>query len=456
MKFDFTGFLYALSYALDAVEKEVSGATAEHGKRVAWLSWLCVDGCGFSRLEIMDLVACAILHDNAVSEYIREELNHKISPDPDYEAMRSRYGIKAYHVKIGEQKIRTLPFKGNIENIILWHHENADGTGPLGKTEDETNLFSQIIHLADVFDIGNDLPNITEEEFATARKMVADNTGTIFSHAASELFLKNVTWDRILEMKQKGPLTLLKENIPPMEYDFSDGEMMRIAQFFAGIVDYKSSFTKDHSTGVAQKAEAMAKRLGFPHDKMVRFAFAGAMHDIGKMVVGNNILEKPDKLNASEFDAMKNHAAETYKILHEISGLEDITQWASNHHEKLDGTGYPRRLSADEQTLEDRLMACIDIYQALTEKRPYKDGLSHHHSIKIMESMAADGKIDASIVREIDLEFGKDSEDTDDTEDVRMTTKQWKCQVCGYVYEGDTPPANCPICDSGVDEFSLI
>ena len=133
-----------------------------------------------------------------------------------------------------------------------------------------------------------------------------------------------------------------------MEYDFSDGEMMRIAQFFAGIVDYKSSFTKDHSTGVAQKAEAMAKRFGFPHDKMVRFAFAGAMHDIGKMVVGNNILEKPDKLNASEFDAMKNHAAETYKILHEISGLEDITQWASNHHEKLDGTGYPRRLSADE------------------------------------------------------------------------------------------------------------
>ena len=114
------------------------------------------------------------------------------------------------------------------------------------------------------------------------------------------------------------------------------------------IVDSKSSFTKNHSIGVAQKAETMAKHYGFAHEKIVRFVFAGAVHDIGKMVVGNDILEKPDKLDAGEFSQMKNHAAETYKILSSIQRLEDITEWASNHHEKLDGTGYSRRLSAEQ------------------------------------------------------------------------------------------------------------
>ena len=96
------------------------------------------------------------------------------------------------------------------------------------------------------------------------------------------------------------------------------------------------------------------------------------MHDIGKLIVSNDILEKPGKLTEYEFAEMKDHAAATYRILSKIKGIPDIVEWAANHHEKLNGKGYPRALSEKDLSFEEQLMACIDIYQALTEKRPMR------------------------------------------------------------------------------------
>ena len=93
------------------------------------------------------------------------------------------------------------------------------------------------------------------------------------------------------------------------------------------------------------------------------------------MAVGNEILEKPDKLTDDEFSTMKNHAGYTYLILSEVNDFEEIRDWAAFHHEKLNGKGYPFGKTADELNEQERMMACVDIYQALTEDRPYKKGL---------------------------------------------------------------------------------
>ena len=82
------------------------------------------------------------------------------------------------------------------------------------------------------------------------------------------------------------------------------------------------------------------------------------------MAVGNEILEKPDKLTDDEFSKMKNHAGYTYLILSEVNDFEDIRAWAAFHHEKLNGKGYPFGKTADELNEPERIMACIDIYQA--------------------------------------------------------------------------------------------
>jgi HD-GYP domain-containing protein (c-di-GMP phosphodiesterase class II) len=96
------------------------------------------------------------------------------------------------------------------------------------------------------------------------------------------------------------------------------------------------------------------------------------------------------------------HVSHTRDLLGKIDGLGEVCEWASNHHEKLDGSGYPMGKTADDLDLPSRLMACIDIYQAVSEERPYHERRSHKESMPILYDMAERGKIDRRIVSDID------------------------------------------------------
>ena len=173
------------------------------------------------------------------------------------------------------------------------------------------------------------------------------------------------------------------------------------ANLFAKIIDYKSEFTSRHSLGVAENAARLSTYLGDDEETVLKMYLAGALHDIGKVAIGNDILEKPGRLTDEEFSKMKNHAGYTYLILSQAEGMEDIRDWAALHHEKLDGTGYPFGKTADELNRQERIMACIDIYQALTESRPYKSGMTHEAACAILESMVQKGWIDGGITEQI-------------------------------------------------------
>ena len=114
----------------------------------------------------------------------------------------------------------------------------------------------------------------------------------------------------------------------------------------------------------------------------------------------------PDKLTDDEFSKMKNHAGYTYLILSEVNDFEEIRDWAAFHHEKLNGKGYPFGKTADELNEPERIMACIDIYQALTEDRPYKKGLSHEKTCEMLDDMAQKGFVDSDISKKIRECFG--------------------------------------------------
>lgn len=168
----------------------------------------------------------------------------------------------------------------------------------------------------------------------------------------------------------------MRREVPTEMEEYTDQEIRNIAETFAKIVDYKSSFTKNHSLGVAEIADKMADFYNFDPSHRIRFYFAAALHDVGKLIIPNDILEKPGKLTSDEFVQMKTHAYATFEVLNKIPGLEDIAILASRHHEKLDGSGYPFGLKEENLSFDEKLLACIDIYQALTESRPYKDGFS--------------------------------------------------------------------------------
>ena len=451
MRLDFTDFLYAMSFALDAIEHEFSGATAEHGKRVAWLSMKMAEGMGLSEEQLVDFIGCAVLHDNAVIEYLQEEKKRQIVSAGSRDGDDTGISYLAGHAIIGERNAALLPFRTGVKNVILWHHENADGSGALGLRQDQTDFRSEFIHVADAVDILYDLKNAEPAGFEGIRKFVAGEAGHLFSDRAAAQFQK-IAFEDILDLQAKGPEALLKERLPAIWHDYSDEEIKAIAEFFAKIVDYKSPFTTAHSLGVAGKAKTMAEYYGWDADKTIRYYLAGAMHDIGKVVIGNEILEKPGKLDQWEYSVMKDHARASLQILGDIEGLEDITEWAANHHEKLDGSGYSRGLDASQLSFEERLMACIDIYQALTEDRPYKSGMSHAKTIAIMNSMVEEGKIDGAITMDIDTVFGNRNGSGQYV--FGTASKKWKCKVCGYISEGELPPDQCPVCHSDSGNFA--
>ena len=415
MKLNLTDLLFSLSEALDIVEHEMTGVQSAHGKHVAYLSALMGMEYGMSGNELSDFTCCAMLHDNAFTEYVREEFSSGNVVDV-YELKKRAEMLNkddymcfisgAKHSAAGERNIALIPFRTDVKNIILFHHENADGTGPFKKNSHDTNLKSQIVHLADTIDVIWNIMTVTEEDFKEMREKINSLSGIMFSEKSVELFNKAVTYNNLHDLRMKSSEEALRELLPETEAEYTDIEIHNIAKFFAGIVDCKSSFTRSHCIGVAERAEKMTKYYGFPDDKAIRYYLAAALHDIGKLVIQNDILEKRGKLDAAEYANIKTHAMATRELIRDIEGFEDITEWASNHHEKLDGSGYPYGKTAEELTLEDRLMACLDIYQALTELRPYKTPISHKMAMEIMYKMAEDNEIDKNIVYDIDTVFG--------------------------------------------------
>ena len=465
MKIDFTNLLFALSDALDAVEIEYLGSATGHGRRVAFLTMKMMAHAGITDPRALtDISLAALLHDNGLSAYLRQLYNEGSVLGTDLKEQyrladtttRAEMEQGKLHSEIGEQNIRSLPFRTDIRNIILWHHENADGSGALGVPAGKTNLASQVVHLTDTVDVRFNFTDPTPEKYDDALAFVLKNKGRLFTDEAVSLFEEAVPYAVLAEMKEKGVTACLREGLVTGFDEFSDEEVHEIADFFARIVDYKSSFTKDHSMGVGAKAEIMARFYEWPAEKVTRYYFAGAMHDIGKMMVPNDILEKPDRLTPEEFGKMQNHAAATRFILAQIPGMEDITEWAANHHEKLDGSGYSLGLTGDQLSFEERLMGCVDIYQALTEKRPYKEGLPHEKAIAIMRSMAKDNKIDAGIVEDVNEVFGGGASVSGADLAGSGTGRKWKCPVCGFIWEGDKPPENCPVCDAPGYRFEPV
>ncbi len=158
-----------------------------------------------------------------------------------------------------------------------------------------------------------------------------------------------------------------------------------LCQAFAGVVDAKSPFTFCHSVGVSQVAIDIATGMGLDAEMITMIRRASLLHDIGKLGVSNAILDKPGKLTPEEWEAMKMHPVYTQKILELITGFEELAVVAAAHHERLDGTGYPRNMSGKDLTLPARIIAVADVYQALSEKRSYREGLPSEVVLKMIK-----------------------------------------------------------------------
>lgn len=395
MELDVLGLVAACSYALDCVETELVHVTSRHAKRVAYMSVCVAEQLGICGKDLQDLAVYALLHDNALTQYIQEELHSNLT---DMKEM-PRIGV---HCSIGEENIQGFPFHTDVKNVILYHHENADGSGPFGKKSEEVPLFSRIIHLCDLLDQACCRKAFTTETWEWAKDVLQRIRGTMVDEECAEVLERIFSEEYFLSLGGNFEASLWNK-VPRQKQELDFSQIKKLAGFFAKIVDYKSPFTSTHSIGVAERAEKLSRYMGFDEETVQKMYLAGALHDIGKVAVGNEILEKPDRLTDAEFAVMKHHAAYTYNILSEIDNFEEIRDFAAFHHERLDGTGYPFGKDASELNVQERMMACIDIYQALTESRPYKKGMSHERACEILKNMADKGWLDMDIIDKIEM-----------------------------------------------------
>ena len=188
------------------------------------------------------------------------------------------------------------------------------------------------------------------------------------------------------------------------------GQLMAASTAFSQIIDFRSRFTATHTRGVAETAVFLAERAGFSAPEQDQMRLAGNLHDLGKLAVPSEIIDKPGPLDPQELAVMRRHPELGRAILSSVPGLEQVTDWASQHHEQPGGQGYPGSLAGRELSLGSRILAVADVFTALREDRPYRAGMGQEATLRVLDGMAAHAALDplvTSLVHEHHMELNE-------------------------------------------------
>lgn len=278
-----------------------------------------------------------------------------------------------------------MGFNEDIAHAIRCLDEHWNGKGrPRALIGNEIPLLSRIALLsqvADVFSYGGS-PDQAINELKKRRS-------SWFDPEVVDAFGR-VSKNR--EIWEKLPAESLSEHVrslEPSEYSLpaNDERLDALSRAFGKIIDAKSPYTYGHSQRVGDYTMAIAREMGFSEDRCRWVRRGGFLHDLGKLGVSNTILDKPGRLSSDEYDIVQNHARYTEEILVRIGAFKTLSFVAGAHHERLDGKGYPRRLVAKEIPLETRIISVADIYDALTEDRPYRKAMEDEKAFSILHEL---------------------------------------------------------------------
>jgi putative nucleotidyltransferase with HDIG domain len=159
----------------------------------------------------------------------------------------------------------------------------------------------------------------------------------------------------------------------------------------------KDEYTEGHTRRAALRAVQVGEELGLSPFRLRALATGGLVHDIGKLSVPDGILKKPAKLDPDEFEVIKRHPESGFRMLRELGFGESIRRLVLDHHERLDGTGYPRQLGGPAISLDARILAVCDVYDALISNRVYREAWTHERAIALLHDEAG-SKLDRRCV----------------------------------------------------------
>jgi HD-GYP domain-containing protein (c-di-GMP phosphodiesterase class II) len=377
----------ALSDALDLVGVD----NFMHGKRVGVMAAECAGLLGLGEAARARLLRAGLVHDCGVSS---TALHRKLVAELDWDG--------AYeHCERGHALLRDFGPLSDLAPVILYHHTHWTALPDI--LEEDLRRDANLIFLVDRVDALT-APYYDHPEFLFLKDQtqaaIRRQAGEMFSPELVDAFMEAARAESFwLNLEPRSIWPYLRHaavDLAAVELDFP--KLRQLALIFSRIVDAKSPFTVEHSRNTARLSRFLAQAAGLDGRTIEKIEIAALLHDIGKLRVPDEVLNKPQGLDAAERAAIMRHSFETYQILHLISGLEDIATWAAYHHEKLNGTGYPFHRRSDGITLPARIVGVADVFQALTQNRPYRSPLDRTAVLAHLREQVRVGCLDAEVV----------------------------------------------------------
>lgn len=374
--------------ALNLVDKRLM----DHGIRVAALVNAMLDLEGVTDIRMRkNLAILAALHD--IGAYRTEEIDRMVDFETRTIWQHSIYGYLVF---------KEFTPIGELAKVILYHHASFE------EFPDESEAikhYANLLHLADRVDVF--WGNSPEKNAASLRSALEEKCGTVFEPKTVELFWKAEQEYHLLEMLDRH--ISLHEVLD--ESTISEEEAVTYLKLLVLSIDFRSHHTVTHTVNTTFISSQLAIRLGLKPEQIAQVYYGAYVHDLGKVGIPLEILEKPGKLTPDEMAIMRRHVDMTREIIQgSVSGA--IQNIAVRHHEKLNGTGYPLGLTGDKLSIEERIVAVADIVSALWGTRSYKEAYPEDKILFILNEMCEKGELDRTVVDRVSSEFASIMEET--------------------------------------------
>jgi HD-GYP domain-containing protein (c-di-GMP phosphodiesterase class II) len=274
--------------------------------------------------------------------------------------------------------------------------ERWDGKGiPNGRAGEQIDAVMRIVHIADDAEV-----YLRVGGADAAMDMLRSRRGTEFDPALVDLFCAN-TGGLVDELEAIDSWDAITSDDSALGPELTEGELTGVLQVFGDYADLKSPSRLGHSRGVAQLAAEGANRLGLPAAEVTRLERAALVHDLGVIGVSTGVWDKPGPLSSSERERVRTHPYLTERVLARPPQLASIGGLAGLHHERVDGSGYPRGLHGDALSMAARVIAAADVCNAVSQARPHRRELNAAEAATLLRDEVTAGLLDGEAVNAV-------------------------------------------------------
>ena len=389
--------LVDLATSIARVVDLMNAAVGQHHMQVAYWAYRLADALALPDDEKFDICIAGLLHDiGAFSLKERLDLLEFEDTRPGEHAIAGSLILEPFK-----------PF-ASIAEMIKYHHlpwRNGSGAFQDGR---QVPAGSHIIHLADRVAVKICVHEPVLAQVRDICASISNLSGDVFVPAHVDALLTMKHREYIWLDAASDPIeTVLKRTVPFPARELSPRDLVEFSKLLCRLIDFKSEFTATHSSGVAAVAVELAGVTGFSRNERRLIEIAGYLHDLGKLAIPSEILEKRGRLTDSERFIMRSHVYHTYQTLEPFEMLRPVNQWGSLHQERINGTGYPFGLGGDDLPLGARIMAVADVFTALTEDRPYRKGMDTESTMAVLQSMSDRDELDATLVARVFRQYDR-------------------------------------------------